>query len=253
MNTEICMEQKLNSSQIFFMTLGFIPLLLCFPCWVVAKFIHEPYSRKTKLENNELEEVLFEKKFPIDEATDNNSDERDFDKNIVLLNTPDGLVYMKFSKENEGFEYWADNAIRYKYLETVARKYVTVFSCKNLYIDRFALLNEKLTALREQIKKNKEKIEVEKLRNEEEADLSENEEEDDVFASLKSYNKKDTTKVKTQDRILRDDVVCDKANKYMKRGKIKDAVFGKKSEIKESETSSLSFSSWKLWRKGKTD
>ena len=44
-----------------------------------------------------------------------------------------------------------------------------------------------------------------------------------------------------------------KANKYMKRGKIKDAVFGKKPESKDSETSSLSFSSWKLWRKGKTD
>lgn len=253
MNSEICTEQNLNSGQIFFMTLSFIPLLFCLPCWVVAKFIYQPYVHKIELENNESEEVLFEKKFPIDKANDNNSDERDFDKNIVLVDTPDGLVYMKFSKENEGFEYWADNTIRYKYLETVARKYVTVFSCKNLYIDRFALLNEKLTALKEQIKKNKEAIEAEKLRNEEEADLSENEEEEDVFASLKSYNKKDTTKVKTQDKILRDDVVCDKANKYMKRGKIKDAVFGKKPESKESEISSLSFSSWKLWRKGKTD
>ena len=217
MNSEICTEQNLNSGQIF-MTLSFIPLLFCLPCWEVAKFIYQPYVHKIELENNESEEVLFEKKFPIDKANDNNSDERDFDKNIVLVDTPDGLVYMKFSKENEGFEYWADNTIRYKYLETVARKYVTVFSCKNLYIDRFALLNEKLTALKEQIKKNKEAIEAEKLRNEEEADLSKNEEEEDVFASLKSYNK-NTTKVKTQDKILRDDVVCDKANKYMKEVK----------------------------------
>ena len=62
---------------------------------------------------------------------------------------------MRYHKEDEGFEYWADNAIDYKYLESVARKYVTVFSCRDLYIERFALLKEKIVNLKEQIAENK--------------------------------------------------------------------------------------------------
>jgi hypothetical protein len=226
-----------TNSKIFLMMAWIVPLSLCLPCWVVAKFIHEPYMRA--LEDEDFEEILFEHKFPIGEAENNSMFDEKLKKPVILSHTPDGVVYMKYSKENEGFEYWSDDTIRYKYLETVARKYVTIFSCKDLYIDRFALLNEKLISLREQIKKNKE------------VDEEVDEGVDDVFASLKSYNKKDTNK--KQDKILRSDIVCEKANKYMKRGKIKDAVFGEKPKSKESESSSLSFSSWKLWRKGKTD
>ena len=227
-----------TNSNIFFMMVWLVPLSLCLPCWVVAKFIHEPYMRA--LENEDMEEILFEHKFPIGEAENNSRSDEKLKTRVVLSQTPDGIVYMKYSKENEGFEYWSDDTIRYKYLETVARKYVTIFSCNDLYIDRFALLNEKLISLREQIIKNKEigvEVDVEEV--------------DDVFASLKSYNKKDTNK--KQDKILRSDVVCEKANKYMKRGGIKDAVFGEKPKSKESELPSLSFSSWKLWRRDKTD
>ena len=44
----------------------------------------------------------------------------------------------------------------------------------------------------------------------------------DVFASLKSNKKVVKTK------IVRSDMVCEKSNKYINRGIIKDAVFGKK-------------------------
>ena len=64
---------------------------------------------------------------------------------------------MRYHKEDEGFEYWADKDIDYKYLETVARKYVTVFSCRDLYIDRFGLLKEKVKNIKEQIEENKKK------------------------------------------------------------------------------------------------
>ena len=62
---------------------------------------------------------------------------------------------MRYHKKDEGFEYWADKDIDYKYLETVARKYVTVFSCRDLYIDRFSLLKEKVKNIKEQIEENK--------------------------------------------------------------------------------------------------
>ena len=163
----------------------------------------------------------------------------------MLSNTPKGMVYMRYCKEDEGFEYWADKSIDYKYLETVARKYVTVFSCRDLYIDRFSLLREKVQNLKEQIEENKKKAEEK-----EEEEESKEEETDDVFASFKSYNQSSNDIVqKEKTELTRNDIVCDKANKYLHRGKIKEAVFGKKKEkVSKSTTSSMSFSSWKLWK-----
>ena len=154
---------------------------------------------------------------------------------------------MRYNKEDEGFEYWADKNIDYKYLETVARKYVTVFSCRDLYIDRFTLLKDKLVNLKEQIEENKKKAEEEE---EDEEEKSKEEEADDVFASFKSYNQSSNDKVqKDKTELTRNDVVCDKANKYLHRGKLKEANFGKKNEkVSKSTTSSMSFSSWKLWK-----
>jgi hypothetical protein len=54
--------------------------------------------------------------------------------NFVLENTPNGNVIMKYSKERESFEYYCDKEIPFKYLETVARKYVRHFFCPQIYI-----------------------------------------------------------------------------------------------------------------------
>ena len=153
---------------------------------------------------------------------------------------------MRYHKKDEGFEYWADKDIDYKYLETVARKYVTVFSCRDLYIDRFSLLKEKVKNIKEQIEENKKKAEEEEKKKKEEKE----EETDDVFASLKTYNQSSKDKVeKEKTQLTRNDIVCDQANKYLKRGKLKEANFGlKKARKVESSTSSMSFSSWKLWK-----
>ena len=37
---------KLNTGQMFFIMLSFIPLALFFPFWIVAKFIYEPWVKK---------------------------------------------------------------------------------------------------------------------------------------------------------------------------------------------------------------
>ena len=236
--TDFC---ELNYGQIFFMMCSFVPAAICLPCWLVAKFVYEPFVKQVENEEEDIPEIPFEFQFPIEKAGDDRDVEDSFKTTIILSNTPDGLVYMRYTKEEEGFEYWSDKTITYKYLETVARKYVTVFSCKKLYIDRFSLLIKKVTTLKEEIAKNQEKKEKE--------NEYEGAEEEDVFVNLKSYNKKGKD-VKNQTELYRKDVVCDKANKYIKKGKIKDAVFGEKQKPKESSTSSMSFGSWKLWRRG---
>jgi hypothetical protein len=113
-----------------------------------------------------------------------------------------------------------------------------------LYIDRFGLLKEKVLNLKEQIEENKKKAE------EEDEEESKEEETDDVFASFKSYNQSSNDKVqKEKTELTRNDLVCDEANKYLHRGKLKEANFGEKKEkVSKSATSSMSFSSWKLWK-----
>jgi len=240
--TDFC---ELNYGQIFFMMCSFIPAAICLPCWLVAKFVYEPFVKQVENEEEDTPDIPFEFQFPIEKAEDDDRDsEETFKKSVILSNTPDGLVYMRYSKEEKGFEYWSDKTITYKYLETVARKYVTVFACKKLYIDRFALLLEKVTTIKEEIAKNQEEKEKQKENKDEGTQETE-----DVFVNLKAYNKKGKD-IKNQTEIWRKDVVCDEANKYINRGKIKDAVFGEKSKPKGGSTSSMSFGNWKLWRRG---
>ena len=56
-----------------------------------------------------------------------NDEKKNHKKLMVQEFTPDGVVFMKWNEENEGFDYWCDNKeIKYVYLEVVARKYCTI-------------------------------------------------------------------------------------------------------------------------------
>ena len=96
----------LNYGQIFFMTLGFLPVLACFPCWLVAKFVYEPYLKELEKEEEIIknEPIPFEYQFPIEKAENTKDKDSDFKNCIVLSNTPKGMDYMSYHKEEEGFE-----------------------------------------------------------------------------------------------------------------------------------------------------
>jgi hypothetical protein len=61
--------------------------------------------------------------------------------------TPDGKVKMKYNKEDNLFLYWSDKPILYRYLETIARKYVILYDCKDVYVNMY---KELLKSLHEQ-------------------------------------------------------------------------------------------------------
>lgn len=61
---------------------------------------------------------------------------------FVLENTPIGNVFMKYDLEAEKFVYWSDRDIPTTFLEVVARKYVTMFWCCNLYINMVDAIND---------------------------------------------------------------------------------------------------------------
>lgn len=55
---------------------------------------------------------------------------------FIIEMTPIGNVIMQYDVEKKAFVYYSDNMIPFRYLETVARKYVCTYNCKELYIER---------------------------------------------------------------------------------------------------------------------
>lgn len=112
-----------------------------------------------------------------------------FKNSFVLENTPLGNVNMCYNHEKESFEYYSDKTIPYRYLEPVARKYVSTFHCKGLY-----------TNMEEELKEAKKRKDEEEQRLKEEAEKSKDEikKTKDIFARLKSYNTNTNTSNNTK-------------------------------------------------------
>ena len=104
-----------------------------------------------------------------------------FNKKYVIEHTPLGNVLMFYNHDKLAFEYYSDLTIPYRYLETVARKYVLTFNYRPLYIDMQEELKEYERKLQE--KEEREKQEIEKSKNDSTTKTK------DVFAKFKSYNK----------------------------------------------------------------
>ena len=221
-NTCISTEEAiLTYGQILFISLGLLPILFCVPCWTVGKFVYEPMKKNGRIDETGWKNFVEEKKreIPYEERIPLKDISGGVVKlqNLIMEETPHGNVAMRYNKKSESFEYWSDRAIKYAYLETVARKYVNMFGCTELYIDRKKHLQEKILKLTNQIEINKrEKQNLEKSTRKEEI-IS-----DDVFVKLKKYNQNLDTANKERMKITRDDYVCDIANKYIKKGKFDD-------------------------------
>lgn len=214
-------QSALTYGQMIFIMLGLVPAFFCVPCWAVGKFIYEPMKKNAKIDEKEWLKFLEENKreIPYEETVPLKDISGGIVKmqNLIMEETPDGNVAMRYNKNLESFEYWSDSNIKYSYLETVARKYVNMFGCTELYIDRKKHLEEKILKLTKQIESNKrEKENLEKSTRKEEIIT------EDVFVKLKKYNQKLDADSKEKTRITRDDYVCDISNKYIKRGKFDD-------------------------------
>jgi hypothetical protein len=57
-------------------------------------------------------------------------------KRFVMDMTPVGNVIMQYDVNKESFVYYSDNIVPFRYLETVSRKYVCMFDCKELFVER---------------------------------------------------------------------------------------------------------------------
>jgi hypothetical protein len=170
----------------------------------------------------------------------------------IMENTPLGNVLMIYDTSRLTFRYYSDNTIPYRYLETVARKYVKCYNCRPIFIDMEEELNiaeEKWEKEKEEREKKaeKEKEEEEKRKLEEHKGLHKKvEAKKSVFAKFKSYNKDSAAgksmvappknsipnKPLTQEQENEKVLLKDKANRYTYEGKLSNFNFLKKVERK---------------------
>jgi hypothetical protein len=103
--------------------------------------------------------------------------------NFIMEKTPSGNVIMYYNNKRGSFEFYSDNTIPYRYLETVSRKYVKTFNCRYLYVDMNNELDEFDRLRKEQ---NEKKCLAKDV-------VQESNKKKDVFAKFKGYNKESGT------------------------------------------------------------
>ena len=132
--------------------------------------------------------------------------------NTITETTPRGDVLMYYSSKLGTFVYHSHTKeIPYSYLETVARKYVIEYNCKNLYID-----------IRKEYEKGVQKYKEIKAKEEEEKNAADDTKENkkkQIFANFKTYNRKGEVHNKQKDKIY---ILKEQANRYSYRGKIEE-------------------------------
>ena len=175
------------------------------------------------------EEIAYELKWfdEFDDAEDEGDSEgeeelteefvNDLCLNTVTETTPRGDVLMYYSSKLGSFVYHSKTKeIPYKYLETVARKYVIEYNCKKLYIDIRKEYEKGLNKYKE-IKEKEEKA-AKDLKDGVVDETKENKKKQ-IFANFKTYNRKGEVHNKQKDKIY---ILKEQANRYSYRGKIEE-------------------------------
>ena len=190
--------------QDFFILLSITTSGIFLSTWIVARFIWQPWVQH--LDSLGEPEIPYEQKYII--TDEDLESEKTTTFGTITEKTPVGDVILQYSEKNEGFEYWCNVIVPYKYLETVARKYVKHFNCAKLYIERS-------DEILKTIEKRKE-IKIKPKLN-------------PVFATLKTYEKK------------LGPPAAQSANKYRRCGKIKEYI---NKETDNTTPKQLNYKQW---------
>jgi DNA primase len=167
--------------------------------------------------------------------------------NFVMETTPNGNVLMFWDNDRNSFTYYSDTSIPYRYLEVVARKYVIINNCREIYY----IMEDQLKPLKKEEEKEKEE-----------------KEEKNVFAKLKSYNQSSIMNTKTipskkqnlsthlpriqinqKEENKNEILLKENANRYSYEGKLINFSFLKKP--KKNMNEKISFSEFKKLQNSK--
>jgi len=186
----------------------------------LIKYEDKYWDKYERMINKEIDKELEKDK---EEKKEGEKEEEKIEKieisknNILFETTPTGNVLMFYDSTRTSFIYYADTAIPYRYLESVARKYVTTYHCLHLYIDMKKEIAGAEKKINDKKLEEKQRLEKQRLEEEEERiklDDEENEKLDkynkdnkdrdketkevprNVFAKLKNYNAGSNTVIK---------------------------------------------------------
>ena len=208
----------------------------------------EEKTTDEKKEKKEIKEIKYEDKykdkFELLETIELSKERLEGLKNsIIMERTPLGNVIMFYDNNREGFTYYTDNNIPYRFLETVARKYVIMHNCRGIFVD----MDEELTNAKNKLEEKKRKRTEEEEENMRMKELKQSIPlKRDVFAKLKVYNKdtglkvagvlgeqKYSTSKKPTEKDEENMILKEKANRYSCEGKIINFSFLKKVNRKD--------------------
>jgi hypothetical protein len=171
----------------------------------------------------EFEELMDNSELVLDETQKMN-----LSSSILMETTPNGDVVMSYEYDKEvpdrsKFVYYSNNrSIPYKYLDAVARKYVYLYKCPEIYV-----------FIKDEIAKEIKRIEEEKTK--EEVKKEEETKNNSVFASFKNY--KNPTVKKRHILVTK--------NKYKHMGSIEDYEKSLLPKEERKEVKPISFSQFK--------
>ena len=171
----------------------------------------------------EVPEIAFENRYfteydDLEEKDLTDKFVKDLTLNVIREETPKGEVLMYYGHEMESFIYYSKTKeIPYKYLETLARKYVIMYDCKKLYVDIRKEYEKGLNKYNE-MKENKTPESGTGGAGGEGEGGSEKKKKQ-LFVSFKTYNRKGEVNIKQKDKIY---ILREKANRYSYRGKIEE-------------------------------
>ena len=166
---------------------------------------------------------------------------------FIIEKTPLGNVIMYWNNSRSSFEYYSDNTIPYRYLETIGRKYIKTFNCRQIFVDMEFELSEFERKFK--IKKDLEEKQKKELEEMKKIDEDKNlvNQKKDVFAKFKNYNTESGTgkvnrgvappknSIPNNNNIknsLEKAILKENANRYTCEGKLVNFSFLKKPDRK---------------------
>ena len=172
---------------------------------------------------------------------------------FILENTPNGNALILYNYKTSSFIYYSDNSIPYKYLNTLARKYVNTYRCTQLYVNSEDELEKGQKDLEKKGTEEKKEQDMEKKeqdleKKEQDLEKKGTEEKKQIFVKFKNYNKNTTNKAQSQQQQPQKQQQSQEviANRYTHQGKIANFNFLKKPDKKLiNKKLSLSFSDYK--------
>ena len=158
------------------------------------------------------------------EPYEENEDLVSLKENFIEENTPRGIIYMAYDNTIESYIYYSKTKdIPYKYLETVARKYVIDNKCLHIYVDYKEEYIQGLNKYKQRLQERKELLEN-KIKEKEQKQHEDNVEnkKKNIFANFKSYNKQDKSTKNNTDTSTKEYILTENSNHYKYKGNLDD-------------------------------